>query len=367
MFKRFFKYFFLLVVLVCSFFLALSIYAVQVTNPFFWWMGLFALAFPILLIGEMLLFIFSLLFKKWLAIIPLILLILSWPNIQNYIAIPSLEKTEQTGGTELKVLSYNVNVFDLYNWTNNESAKDSILDLIKREDPDVLCLQEFYTENSSKFNTYKVLSNFFPYNHFHRGLELPGQRFWGLATFSKYPLSNQRIIGFTDNKLNLCQVSEAEIDGKKVSIYNMHLNSYHIKEADLNGLNRNHQIQQNLGAAKNLLYKIRGAYQKRMEQVVAIKDDLNQNKNHSIICGDFNDTPNSFPYTHIVSGLKDLFLERGFAIGGTYRGGTITEPFPNVRIDYILCDTLMGVRQFKVLDYPYSDHNPIEAVLVLPD
>lgn len=366
MVKHFFKYSFLIVVVVWSGLLALSAYSSEISSVQFWWLGLIALIFPVLLIGEFLLFIVCLFLRKWLAILPLVLFAYAWPNIQNYLAL-SFSKEYKTEGKEIKIMSYNVNVFDLYNWTNNKATKDSILKLIKDENPDVICLQEFYTESSGAFNTYGALSDFFEYSHFHKGLELSGQRYWGLSTFSKYPLSDQRVIGFTENKLNLCLVSELSIGNKKISIYNTHLNSYHIKEADIKGLNKDNQIQENLGAAKNLFQKIKHAYQNRIEQVKAIKQDLNQNENLSIICGDFNDSPNSFPYTYIRNGLKDPFLEAGFGIGGTYRGGTITAPFPNVRIDYILCDSLIGVKQFKVLDYPYSDHNPIEAILLLPD
>lgn len=368
MLKGIFQNLFFILLFLWTLAFGLSIYSIYIPHTAFWFLGLIALAFPVLLIGEVLLLFFAFFVKWQMAILPLLALVLSWSNIKNYIAFPISETGMQNeSGEEIKILSYNVNVFDLYNWTNNKSTKDSILALIIRENPDVVCLQEFYTENSKTFNTYKTLGEFFEYKHFHRGLELEGERYWGLATFSKYPLTNKRIIGFTDNNLNLCLVSDLEVQNKQISIYNTHLHSYHIKEADLNGLNRNNEIQVNLGALKNLFFKVKNAYQKRTEQVKGIKADMDKNEKLRIICGDFNDSPNSFPYVQLAKNMKDPFLEKGFGIGGTYRGGTITGRFPKVRIDYILSDTLIEVRQFRVLDYPYSDHQPIEAILRLPN
>ncbi|MEX2590942.1 MAG: endonuclease/exonuclease/phosphatase family protein [Chitinophagales bacterium] len=368
MLQRFLTYVLLFIVLSWSLLLAISIVAVHSSYEFVWWTGLLALAFPVLLFGEFVLLVFCL-FVKWpFALIPLLFILGSWQNIKHYVAFSPNKAALQNKGETLKISSYNVNVFDLYNWTNNRATKDSMLGLIKREDPDILCLQEFYTENAfSNFNTYKVLQEHYKYNYFHKGIELAGGKHWGLATFSKYPIIANRTIGTTDNRLNLCLVSDIDVNGKSISVYNTHLHSYHVKEADLTRLNRNNEIDQNLGAIQNLLYKAKLAYTKRLQQVKAIKNDLNQNKLQSIICGDFNDTPNSFPYRHIKSGMKDPFLEKGFGLGGTYRGGTITGRLPKVRIDFILCDTSFEVKSIDVLRYPYSDHYPLISTLVLPE
>ena len=44
----------------------------------------------------------------------------------------------------LKIMSYNVRLFDLYNWTKNEKTRDQILTFLKEEDADVICFQEYY-------------------------------------------------------------------------------------------------------------------------------------------------------------------------------------------------------------------------------
>ena len=45
------------------------------------------------------------------------------------------------------MISWNVKNFDLYNWSKNLDTREEMMELIKKENADVLCLQEFYTNN----------------------------------------------------------------------------------------------------------------------------------------------------------------------------------------------------------------------------
>ena len=44
---------------------------------------------------------------------------------------------------KLKVMSFNVRLFDLYNWSQNEK-QNQIISFIKKENPDIICFQEYY-------------------------------------------------------------------------------------------------------------------------------------------------------------------------------------------------------------------------------
>ena len=58
----------------------------------------------------------------------------------------------------LKLMSFNVRLFNSYNWIDNENIPESILSFVNKESPDILCLQEFSKEFSPSFESY-------PYNY----------------------------------------------------------------------------------------------------------------------------------------------------------------------------------------------------------
>ena len=77
-----------------------------------------------------------------------------------------------------------------------------------------------------------------------------------------------------------------------------------------------------------------------------------------IVCGDFNDVPNSYTYFTVKGDLQDAFLEKGSGFGRTLRMLS-----PTLRIDYILADQRFKVTQYHKIEVPYSDHYPILADL----
>jgi endonuclease/exonuclease/phosphatase family metal-dependent hydrolase len=76
------------------------------------------------------------------------------------------------------------------------------------------------------------------------------------------------------------------------------------------------------------------------------------------LCGDFNDTPNSYSYFTIRGKLRDAFLEKGFGFGRTYSGIA-----PTLRIDYIFASPSIEVLSFRRIKKVLSDHYPIIARL----
>ena len=73
-----------------------------------------------------------------------------------------------------------------------------------------------------------------------------------------------------------------------------------------------------------------------------------------ILCGDFNDTPNSFAYKQLSEGLNDSFVKGGKGLGKTYNG-----KFPALRIDYILHSPEIKLGKFETNKQNLSDHYPL--------
>ena len=76
----------------------------------------------------------------------------------------------------------------------------------------------------------------------------------------------------------------------------------------------------------------------------------------TLLCGDFNDVPQSYIYRVLNKGHNDAFLDSGKGFGATYR--QLIFPF---RIDFILVDNLWSAYNFKVLEKKLSDHQAIRC------
>ncbi len=77
-----------------------------------------------------------------------------------------------------------------------------------------------------------------------------------------------------------------------------------------------------------------------------------------LVCGDFNDLPNSYAYQKIAKGLEDSFLKKGNGIGSTFIG-----KIPFLRIDYILHSHHFETIKINIHPQELSDHKAIESNL----
>lgn len=288
------------------------------------------------------------------ALIPLLVIIVSIPNLMNLFSI-SGSKTVPAGEQPLSLMSYNVKTFDLYNWSNNVDSKNHMLGIIQQELPDVLCLQEFYTNDfDTAFNTLKTLKQWYPYYNFHETLGYDDGRRWGLATFSKHPIVNSRIIDFEGVQHNLCLFTSLKVGDDTLQVYNAHLQSIHFDHNDYQTVeNPGNQAMEAYG---NVFSKLRYAFGKRADQAVLLKKHINSETLPVVVCGDFNDTPNSYAYRTLSKGMHDSFKHAGTGWGQTYTG-----PAPSFRIDFVLGSRQLQFYRHDIIKEAHSDHYPVMA------
>ena len=115
----------------------------------FWPLPFFGLAYPvILLITLFFLLYWALLKSRWFFFVLLILVVGGKLHFRT-ISLPFGLETIPADSTEtIKVLSYNVRLFDLYNYTTNKYAnRNAIFQYLEDQDADVVCFQEFYHQD----------------------------------------------------------------------------------------------------------------------------------------------------------------------------------------------------------------------------
>ncbi|HEY1872287.1 MAG TPA: endonuclease/exonuclease/phosphatase family protein, partial [Chitinophagaceae bacterium] len=100
----------------------------------------------------------------------------------------------------------------------------------------------------------------------------------------------------------------------------------------------------------------------RSLQANTAKEQIKQSRHPVIVCGDFNDIPNSYTYFTVRGKLRDAFLIKGSGIGRTFNSIS-----PTLRIDYVLPSKEFEVLQFKRVVRNLSDHYMLVADLKLTD
>jgi len=116
-----------------------------------------------------------------------------------------------------------------------------------------------------------------------------------------------------------------------------------------------------LEASRSIIKKLKTAYAARGDQADLVRQQLDQSPYPAIVCGDFNDVPNSYTYFRIRGDRQDAYSTRGFGIGRTY-----VHISPTLRIDYIMTSRDFNILQCSKFPLPYSDHHPVITDIQLP-
>lgn len=321
--------------------------------------------FPLFWILNLIILIWLSIRKSALLIIPLLSLIISWNQWTNSFQLKGeVIADESELERPLRVMSYNTHMFDFYNHSGLPDAPNEIFKYIIQQNPDVICFQEFFTNmRKPAYTPTHIIARFrqFGYRHIEYLKAGKGSTGYGLATFSRYPITNTDAIKF-ENTNNQAIFSDINVNGKMVRIFNNHLESIGFKDSDLNvldtlGFNINEHQRQGLS---NISRKLNRAFAMRSNQAEALARHIDNSPYPVIVCGDFNDTPVSYVYRTMRDDLKDAFEEAGVGFGGTYNGR-----LPSFRIDYIFHSPQFDAYNFKRFPLNYSDHFPIIVTIDL--
>jgi len=308
-----------------SLLLLLSLLAPYVSARASWPLALLSIGFPWLYGGTLLYFLRLAFLRRRRAMVPLLPLLLGLPNL------PSFLNWHQQRPGSFRILSMNCRYFNALDEArsgvhNNIEASKPWLEGLH---PDVVCTQDFSTSHQDENDQIE--------NFLKEGFGLRRFIYYlpSMAIYCRPNMVNHHGLIFPST-FNCYCAADFELGGRMVRVYNLHLQSYQ------------------LGRGGEVFSRLSKGIQLRSEQAEIVARDIASSPHPVIVCGDFNDVPNSYPYETIGKGLQDAFVKRGHGLGRTYSGFS-----PTLRIDNIFIDKRFEVNQFIRVPKQLSDHFPI--------
>jgi endonuclease/exonuclease/phosphatase family metal-dependent hydrolase len=253
------------------------------------------------------------------------------------------------------VLSYNVRLFNYFENNHGITSQKKIIQFLKTQKPDIICLQEFFLLGNPKVEEALMVQALGGNYYTHLKVIGSGKnRSYGIITFSKFPIVRRgEIIHSGSSSLSI--YTDVLINKDTFRIYNNHLQSFRLKRMERSFINElTADDNETFTEVKSLSVSLKKGFIKRASQAKVVKDQINKSPYPVIVLGDFNDTPVSYAYTKIRKGLNDSFVNSGYGAGFTYKGN-----YPPNRIDYILYNNALTNSYFEIIKIKYSDHYPI--------
>ncbi len=328
-----------------------------------WPLSFLGLGFPFIFIVVAGLLILGLTWRRRSAWLNLAVLILSWPFIHSVVSFHS----DQSVDSGVRVMTYNVRNFDLYNWSHNKETHSKIMKLIADQSPDILCLQEFYTDDEDFHNVEYLRDSLgYPYAYFHRTYsnayhnkgEIKEHHYsFGLAVFSRFPVVDTGVVHFAKAGNNQCIYADLDVNGKQLRVYTAHLQSIHLNDGDYDALENKNT---NWNRIKNIFRKMKRASVIRAGQAECVSNHVNAHKGNKIVCGDFNDSPISYTYQTVSKGLTDAFIAKGNGISKSF-----STNLGFYRIDFVLADPGIRINSYRCIPKELSDHYPVVVTMDL--
>jgi endonuclease/exonuclease/phosphatase family metal-dependent hydrolase len=306
----------------------------------------FGLFFPILLVFNVLFLCVWLIFRKWkqLVVALAVLLICGHAILTSF---PVHGKTKNLPPDGIKVITYNVMNFG-YVDAHTRKRPHPVLQYVIEQDPDLVCFQEYAPIGRLSLNVIRRTLKTMP--HYVFGVR-------DLAIFSRYPILSVKKLPIESNFNSACLI-ELDVNGRKVTLINSHLESNKISPDERNeyyDLTKDPDKQKLENFTHMMFERLTPAFRMRAKQAQVIREAIRNNRNpYMIVCGDFNDTPISYAYRTIKGDLKDAFVESGSGMGISFNRYRFL-----FRIDYILHSKNMKAYNCTVGRLKISDHYPV--------
>lgn len=371
-FRSFTKKLFIAATISVSLLFLLSCSAWWLEPGTFWWVGILGVGFAFLFFASLaLMFFWMAIRSKWF-ILPFFAMLIGFRPINAFFALhPFTPKKLAKPEAAIRVMQWNVERFDEMKNIPRSGKRKEILAFIRKQSPDIICMQEFLETHNPALMDPNIAYfrdslgySYYSYAMDHRRPD--GLYEHGVAIFSRFPIINTHRRKFGGPKALQADESfltaDINVNGQTIRVLTTHLQSLLFAKKDFDAMK---EIKANgevtLDDSRSIFRKFKQAYNSRQKQAEKIRRALDASPYPEIICGDFNDVPNSFVYNEVRGDRKDVWTRSGFGIGRTFSFIS-----PTLRIDYIFTDPRIKVVQVRNPHPHLSDHFPVIADLILP-
>ena len=203
----------------------------------FHYLELFSLTTPLAIIANVIfIFIWLISRAKWRALFPLLLLVFCYKIVPSVFGLNYLGDNDMSRlNTTVKLMQWNVHGMGYFDDGGNRFA-NQIMDIVKSEAPDILCMPEYYSfkkDSMMPFTSRLLHENDFKQYHFCVDNPYALVNF-GIAVFSKYPIRNYKAFAISKYiYLVQCDVALPGVKGEKiVRMFFTHLCSFYFSDND---------------------------------------------------------------------------------------------------------------------------------------
>lgn len=277
-------------------------------------------ALPYFVFATAIVILMWLCFRKYImAALGFLTIVIAWAPISNAVPLGASKKAE-SGATTFTLLTYNI-IHGEDQQNGNSGPGNRSFEYVINSGADIVCLQEvvdFFDDkeipNISAFRD--TLFKIYPYR---AGMNINDQK-----VLSKYPVRQISYPDFFPGFYDAARYSAYEINihGHILTLVNLHLNSYLLSEKERTMIRDMLSIKNmNEGISKleeAMRTKVRTNLILRRNHASSIRDAIDRVNTPLILCGDFNDVPESYAY-RLLRGddLRDAYID-------TSRGHLIT-------------------------------------------
>lgn len=311
------------------------------------------LLFPAMLAINFCFIVLWVIVKPRYVVIPLLGFVVCYGPVRRYMPL-NLPHDPPEGS--IKVMSYNVWYYA--GWEDRDKP-NVILEYIKGQNADIVCLQESLENEVGSVQVDSILGLVYQYKDTLRHSSDC------LTVFSKYPILSHERINY-ESKGNLSAAFRLRVMGRDVIVVNNHLETTGLSVEEKDSFKA--LVKGKLGqkaatrTSKWLISHLGRQTKKRAAEAEAVARYIAfHHGTPTIVCGDFNDSPISYAHRTIGKGLTDCYVATGNGPGVSHHVSGMY-----VRIDNIFCSDDFTPYACKVDNsIKNSDHYPIICWLEL--